>query len=49
MEAGKYKLTVAVVPGSGTAQLAELSGTLNIVIANGKHAYTFDYSLPAAQ
>ncbi len=49
MEGGKYKLTITVVPGSGTAQLAGLAGTLNIVIADGKHNYTFDYSLPASQ
>jgi hypothetical protein len=46
MEGGSYKLSVVVVPGSGTAQLTGISGTLNIVIANGKHSYVFDYSLP---
>jgi Protein of unknown function (DUF3224) len=47
MENGSYKLSVVVVPGSGTAQLTGISGTLTIVIANGKHSYVFDYSLPA--
>jgi hypothetical protein len=47
MENGGYKLSVVVVPGSGTAQLTGISGTLTIVIANGKHSYFFDYSLPA--
>jgi len=47
MEGGSYKLSVAVVPGSGTAQLTGLAGTLNIVIAAGKHSYTFDYTVPA--
>jgi hypothetical protein len=47
MEGGSYKLSVAVVPDSGTAQLTGLSGTLTIIIANGKHSYTFEYTLPA--
>jgi hypothetical protein len=48
MEGGSYKLSVAVVPGSGTGQLTGLAGTLTIIIASGKHSYTFDYTLPAA-
>jgi hypothetical protein len=48
MENGSYKLTVAVVPGSGTGQLKGLGGTLTILIDNGKHSYTFEYTLPAA-
>jgi hypothetical protein len=47
MEHGSYKLSVAVVPGSGTAQLTGLAGTLAITVANGKHSYNFDYTLPA--
>jgi hypothetical protein len=46
MEGGSYKLSVVVVPGSGTAQLTGIAGTLTIVIASGKHSYVFDYSLP---
>jgi hypothetical protein len=49
MENGGYKLTVTVVPGSGTGELAGISGAMNIIIANGKHSYTFEYTLPAAQ
>ncbi len=48
MEGGAYKLTVTVVPGSGTGELAGIAGTLTIVIEKGKHSYTFDYTLPAA-
>jgi Protein of unknown function (DUF3224) len=48
MQGGSYKLSVVVVPGSGTAQLNGLAGTLTIVIANGKHSYNFEYTLPAA-
>jgi hypothetical protein len=49
MEGGSYKLSVAVVPGSGSGQLKGIAGTLTIIIASGKHSYTFDYTLPAAQ
>jgi hypothetical protein len=36
------------VPGSGTGQLTGLAGTLTILIDNGKHSYTFEYTLPTA-
>jgi hypothetical protein len=49
MENGGYKLTVIVVPGSGTGELAGITGAMTIVIANGKHSYTLEYTLPAAQ
>jgi hypothetical protein len=39
---------VAVVPGSGTAQLTGFEGTMTIVQAAGKHSCSFDYTLPAA-
>jgi uncharacterized protein DUF3224 len=45
---GKMQLSVTVVPDSGTGQLTGLSGTLNIIIAEGKHSYEFEYSLPGA-
>ncbi len=49
MENGGYKLTVTVVPGSSTGELAGLSGAMTIIIANGKHSYTFEYTLPSPQ
>jgi hypothetical protein len=49
MENGGYKLTVAVVPGSGTGELAGISGAMTIIIASGKHSYTFEYALPSTQ
>jgi hypothetical protein len=49
MENGGYKLTVIVVPGSGTGELAGIRGAMTIVIANGKHSYTFEYTLPSTQ
>lgn len=47
MTRGEGKLTVTVVPDSGTGQLAGLSGTMSIEIIHGKHLYHFEYSLPA--
>ncbi|MHB1056353.1 MAG: DUF3224 domain-containing protein [Rhodanobacter sp.] len=38
--------TVVVVPGSGTGELAGLDGSMVITIADGKHGYDFEYSLP---
>jgi hypothetical protein len=39
------QLSVTVVPDSGTGQLAGLAGKMDIKIADGKHSYTFDYTL----
>jgi hypothetical protein len=49
MDAGGFQLSVAVVPGSGTAQLTGIAGTMTIVQAAGKHSYSFDYTLPLTQ
>ena len=47
MNRGVPSLSISVVPDSGTGELAGLSGTMNIVIAEGgKHSYDFDYELP---
>ncbi len=46
MNRGAKNLTLTVVPDSGTGELTGLSGTMDIVIADGKHGYKFDYSLP---
>jgi hypothetical protein len=41
------ELSVLVVPNSGTGELTGLAGSLMIHIdAQGKHTWTFDYSLP---
>ena len=47
MNRGQPTLLVSVVPDSGTAELAGLQGTFNIIVADGKHSYEFAYSLPA--
>jgi hypothetical protein len=39
-------MTVTIVPGSGTGELTGITGTLTIIITDGKHSYTLNYSLP---
>lgn len=46
MNRGTSSLTVSVVPDSGTDQLAGLTGTMTIIIADGKHSYEFEGTLP---
>ncbi|MCA1562510.1 MAG: DUF3224 domain-containing protein [Acidobacteria bacterium] len=48
MTRGAPRLTVTVVPDSGTGQLTGLAGTMTIDIADGKHSYTFEYTLALA-
>jgi hypothetical protein len=52
MAHGDYQLTVTIVPDSGTGELAGIAivpGSFKFNIdAAGKHAYEFDYTLPAA-
>jgi hypothetical protein len=48
MDQGSYRLSVTVVPGSGTAELTGIAGTMIITNADGKHSYTFEYTLPDA-
>ncbi|MEO6046530.1 MAG: DUF3224 domain-containing protein [Candidatus Kapaibacterium sp.] len=46
MNRGEGDLHIMVVPDSGTGGLAGIAGTMGIIIADGKHSYTFDYTLP---
>ncbi|MEW9900723.1 DUF3224 domain-containing protein [Chitinivorax sp. PXF-14] len=46
MSRGEPQLRISVVPDSGTDELAGLSGTMSINIADGRHEYVFDYRLP---
>jgi len=48
MNRGVSSLSVTVAPDSGTDQLVGISGTMEIIIADGKHSYSFAYSLPDA-
>jgi hypothetical protein len=46
MTRGVGALAIVVVPDSGTGELVGLSGTMNILIAEGgKHSYDFEYTL----
>ena len=48
MTRGVPYLNIIVVPGSGSGELAGLSGKMNIIIAEGgKHSYEFEYSFDA--
>jgi hypothetical protein len=42
---GAPQLTIAVVPDSGTGELAGLAGKMAITITDGKHSYDLEYTL----
>lgn len=46
MHAGGYDLRVIITPGSGTGELAGISGAFTITVANGQHSYDLEYTLP---
>lgn len=48
MHRGAPQLTVAILADSGTGALTGITGNLAIRIADGKHFYDLDYTLPAA-
>ncbi len=48
MTGGAQKLTVTVVPDSGTGQLVGLAGEMTIKVSEGKHSYDFEYTLTPA-
>jgi Protein of unknown function (DUF3224) len=45
MQGASKTLSLSVVPDSGTGELVGLSGNMEIIIEEGKHAYRFDYRL----
>jgi len=42
---GQGSLTIHVIPDSASDDLTGLTGTMQIVIADGKHSYVFDYEI----
>lgn len=46
MDRGEKRLSITVVPGSGSGALQGLRGTMDIVITEGRHEYELEYSLP---
>jgi hypothetical protein len=45
MHGGENRLLLEVTPGSGTGDLAGLTGTMVIGVTDGAHTYAFDYTL----
>ena len=45
MSAAGKRLTLEVIPDSGTNELASLSGTMDILIRDGEHFYEFEFTL----
>jgi hypothetical protein len=48
MTRGNAELSVSVVPDSGSGELKGIAGKMKIDIVDGKHFYTFDYTLDDA-
>jgi hypothetical protein len=48
MDHGNLRLSVTVVPGSGSGELTGISGSMTILNDSGKHSYEFEYILPQA-
>ncbi len=46
MTRGAPQLSITVVPDSATGELLGLTGRLVITIADGRHSYDFEYTLP---
>lgn len=47
MSQGAQRLSITVVPGSGTGALAGIEGDFRLSIVDGRHLYEFEYSLPS--
>lgn len=45
MDRGSQQLSITVVPGSGSGELAGLAGRFVLRIEGGQHFYDFDYTL----
>ena len=46
MSRGEQRLTITVVPDSGSDELAGIMGVFQLDIVDGQHLYTFEYTLP---
>jgi hypothetical protein len=45
MDRGAQQLSISVVPGSGSGELAGIAGRFTLRIVDKQHLYVFDYSL----
>ena len=48
MDRGEARLTITVVPDSGSDDLTGLTGSMSITIADQEHYYDFEYALPVS-
>ena len=48
MSGGSQNLNITVVPGSGSADFAGISGQMEISITGGTHHYVLHYAIPAS-
>jgi hypothetical protein len=46
MAGGVDRLSIGIVPDSGTEELTGISGELRLQVVDGGHRYELDYSLP---
>lgn len=46
MHQGDSQLSISIVPGSGTGELAGIEGSFKLEIVGGQHFYELDYTLP---
>ena len=46
MDKGAQDLSITIVPGSGTRDLAGITGVFHLTIEGGEHRYDLEYSLP---
>lgn len=46
MDTSGAKMNVTVTPGSGTGDLKGIAGVFVITVADGRHSYSFEYTLP---
>ncbi len=44
MDQSGYKLSVTIVPGSGSGELKGITGTFDIKVVNGQHSYDLAYA-----
>ena len=49
MNRGVPSMSITVVSDSGTGELVGLSGSMKIIIEQGKHSYEFEYTLAEGQ
>ena len=46
MDGSGRKMSVVIVPGSGTGELQGIAGTFRFEIADEEHSYDLEYTLP---